>query len=84
MAVWFEAGGKRYLLRMNSYAGRIGTGRREDHAPRRGAVPVTTWQIRPSDGVSNRARLFLQGKGNAGLVPQGDYNMSFSIDLVNQ
>ena len=86
MAVWFEAGGKRYLLRMNSYADGSTVDDVKITRLVEGTVeaPVTTWQIRPNDGVSNRARLFLQGKGNAGLVPQGDYNMSFSIDLVSQ
>jgi hypothetical protein len=84
MAVWFETSGKRYLLRMNSYADGVDV---DDVLITRlveGTVeaPVTRWQIRPSDGVSNRARLFYQGKGNTGLVKQGDYNMSFAIDLT--
>ena len=77
MAVQFEAGGKRYLLRMNSFQDLL----TNDVTIARPSS--TTWLIRPSAlSGSNRARLHLQGKGNAGLVPQGDHNMSFDITLT--
>ena len=79
MAVQFDAGGKNYLLRMNSDQD-AGT----DDVNITRLVGGTTWQIRPSEtGVSNIARLSYQGKGNTGLVKQGDYYMSFSIDVTN-
>jgi len=79
MAVQFATGGKQYLLRMNENL----DGDTEVDDVNITHPTSTTWHIEPSAGVSNRARLFLQGKGNAGLVPQGDYNMSFSIDVAN-
>jgi hypothetical protein len=77
MAIQFDHGGKQYLLRMNSNQD---TGTHDVDITR---LSTTTWQIRPSVTGGNNARLSLQGKGNAGLVPQGDFQMSFAIDLTN-
>jgi hypothetical protein len=81
MAAQFDAGGKQYLLRMNSYQD-AGT---NDVNIRCASLtgPCSKWEIRPSVASGNRARLTYAGKGNAGPVQQGDYNMSFSIDVTN-
>jgi hypothetical protein len=77
LAVQFEVGSKKYLLRMNANDGT------DDVIVTR--LSETAWQILPSaTSGSNRARLFLQGKGNTGLVAQGVYYMSFSIDVTTQ
>ena len=48
--------------------------------------PCSKWEIRPTGTVvsgANRARLSYQAKSNSAFVLQGDYYMSFSIDLTN-
>ena len=83
MTVQFAAGGKQVLPAHELSRPRPGPRHRpRGHHVRLDERPVREMADPAQRECGNRARLSYQGKGNAGLVKQGDYYMSFSIDLT--